>query len=192
MKEQKKCKEDNYVKVAMIVLKIIGTAGLVSMILLAPNALQALDVFYGKDKKKYYKKGYLDRSIDRLKRGGYIEFKKRNGRVFVSLTEKGKEKLLKYQLGELKIKKSKRWDRKWRIITFDIRESRRGVRNTLRRELVNLGFIKLQNSVWVYPYDCEEVVIMLKSYLRVGKDILYVVAERIENDKWLKQEFKLI
>lgn len=192
MKEQKMCKSDNYVKVAMIILKIVGALGFVSMALLAPNALQALDVFYRNDKKKYYKNGYLNKTIDKLKRAGYIEFKKRNGKTFVNLTEKGKEKLLRYQLGEIKIERPKKWDKKWRIITFDIKESKKEVRNMLRRELINLGFVKLQNSVWIYPYDCEEFVIMLKSYLKTGKDILYVVAERIENDKWLKQEFKLI
>ncbi|PIR57945.1 MAG: hypothetical protein COU71_01340 [Parcubacteria group bacterium CG10_big_fil_rev_8_21_14_0_10_38_31] len=179
------------IKVAKIILKTIALAGLISMAVLAPNALQALDIFYDRDKRKYNKKQYLNKSIERLKAGGYIEFKNRNGKIFVSLTEKGKEKWLKYQLGETVIKKPRKWDQKWRIIVFDIKEERRGSRDLLRKELVNLGFVKLQNSVWVYPYECESVVIMLKSYLKTGKDILYVIAEKIENDKWLKKEFRL-
>jgi len=179
------------IKVAKIILKTITITGVVSMAVLAPNALQALDIFYDKNKRKYNKKQYVNKNIERLKTRGYIEFKNRNGKIFVNLTEKGKEKLLKYQLGEIVIKKPKKWDHKWRIIAFDIKESRRGTRDILRKELINLGFVKLQNSVWVYPYECENVVIMLKSYLKTGKDILYVIAEKIENDKWLKKEFQL-
>lgn len=179
------------VKVAKIILKTIASAGVISVAVLAPNALQALDIFYDKNKRKYNKKQYLNKSIERLKERGYIEFKNRGGRVFINLTVKGKERLLRYQLGDLTIEKPQKWDKKWRIIAFDIKETKRGTRDSLRIELINLGFIKLQNSVWVYPYDCEEVVVMLKSYLKTGKDILYVIADRIENDKWLKEEFNL-
>lgn len=179
------------IKVTKIILKTIALAGIISMVVLAPNALQALDIFYDKNKRKYNKKQYLNKSIERLKEGGYIEFKNRDGKVFISLTGKGKERLLRYQIGDLTIKKPKKWDKKWRIIAFDIKETKREIRDSLRIELINLGFIKLQNSVWVYPYDCEEVVVMLKSYLKTGKDILYVIADRIENDKWLKKEFNL-
>lgn len=179
------------IKVTKIILKTIALAGIISMVVLAPNALQALDIFYDKNKRKYNKKQYLNKSIERLKECGYIEFKNRDGKVFISLTGKGKERLLRYQIGDLTIKKPKKWDKKWRIIAFDIKETKREIRDSLRIELINLGFIKLQNSVWVYPYDCEEVVVMLKSYLKTGKDILYVIADRIENDKWLKKEFNL-
>ncbi|MCR4284313.1 MAG: CRISPR-associated endonuclease Cas2 [Parcubacteria group bacterium] len=179
------------IKVAKIILKTVALAGVISIAVLAPNALQALDIFYNKNKRKYNKNQYLNQSIERLRSGGYIEFKKQNGKTFVNLTEKGKERWLKYQLGDIVIKKPKKWDQKWRIITFDIKEERKNSRNILRKELINLGFIKLQNSVWVFPYECESVVIMLKSYLKTGKDILYITAEKIENDKWLKKEFNL-
>ena len=187
----KKETKDKTIKVAKIILKVVAGAGFISMAILAPNALQALDIFYGKNNKKYSRYSYVKSSINRLKENGLIEFKKRNGKTFVNLTEKGKEKLFRYQIGELKINKPKKWDKKWRIIIFDIKEVRRGTRNVLRKELVNLGFIKLQNSVWVYPYECEEIIIMLKSNLKTGKDILYITADKIENDKWLKREFEL-
>jgi hypothetical protein len=32
---------------------------------------------------------------------------------------------------------------------------------------------------------------MLKSNLFVGKDILYMTVDKLENDKWLKNEFGL-
>ena len=33
---------------------------------------------------------------------------------------------------------------------------------------------------------------MLKSNLFLGKDVLYMTVEKIENDKWLKESFGLI
>lgn len=109
-----------------------------------------------------------------------------------ALTPKGKEELLKYQLKKSPIKKPKKWDKKYRVIIFDIKEWKRNTRNQLRKQLIDLGFIRLQNSVWVYPHDCQELIILLKSYFHLGKEVLYMTADSIENDKWLKKEFGLI
>lgn len=161
------------------------------MAVLAPNTLQILKPFFD-DKKKKFNKYYINTAISRLKNRGMIEFQSKNGKSFVRLTDKGRQQLLKYQLREIDIKKPKKWDRKWRIIIFDIKEYKKQLRDNLRRELINLGFIRLQNSVWIYPYDCEEVIIMMKSYFRLGKEVLYMIVEKVENDKWLKKEFELI
>ena len=185
---QEKTKEKS-VKIAKIVLKTIATAGFVSMAILAPNAIQALNIFKGS--KKYKPRYYLNSAICRLKSQGLIEFLNRNGKNFIRLTGKGRKRLEKYQFQDAVIEKPKRWDGKWRIVIFDIKEEKKAVRDLLRRELINLGFVKLQNSVWVYPYDCEEVIIMLKTYFRRGRDILYITAEKIENDSWLKKIFNL-
>ena len=186
---QEKNKEKS-VKIAKIVLKTMAAAGFVSMVILAPNVIQALSML--KSNEKYKPKYYCNSIISRLKSQGLIEFLNKNGKNFIRLTEKGKQRLAKYQLQEAVIKKPKRWDRKWRIVIFDIREEKKAIRDLLRRELINLGFVKLQNSVWVYPYDCEGIVIMLKAYFQRGRDILYIIAERIENDSWLKKIFKLV
>ncbi len=185
-------KKETGIQIAKIVLKTVAAAGFISMAILAPNALQALDIFCTDKRRSYNPKYFINNAVNRLKRQGMIEFKKEDDKIFLRLTEKGEQKLLKYQLQEVVVKKPKRWDRKWRIVIFDIREQKKRLRNFLRQELVNLGFVRLQNSVWVYPYDCEEVIVMLKAYLKTGKDILYIIADKIENDKWLKKEFKLI
>jgi len=57
--------------------------------------------------------------------------------------------------------------------------------------LQNVGCVRLQNSVWVYPYDCEEVVELLKANYKIGEELLYIIAEKIEGDQWLKKYFKL-
>ena len=172
-----------------IILGTITTTGLISMAILAPNAVQALDMFTGR--KKYYRSSYVKKAIYKLEERGFIEFKEQKEGIFVRLTDKGRRDLLKYQMRDKMIKKPRKWDKKWRVVIFDIKEQDRNLREGLRKELINLGFIKLQNSVWVYPYECEEIIIMLKSYFRLGKDVLYMTVEKIENDKWLKDDFDL-
>lgn len=87
--------------------------------------------------------------------------------------------------------KPKKWDGKWRILIFDISEKRKRDRDKLRFILRSIGFFKLQNSVWVYPYDCEDLINLLKTDLHIGKAILYIVADKIEYDINLKKRFDL-
>lgn len=182
--------ETKKINIAKTLLTAIGAAGVLRVALIAPNALQMFDLFkerkYGASKAKYSAK----RSLARLKERGLVEFVSKSGKTYLKLTEGGEQELLKYQLGEIKLEKHK-WDGKWRMIIFDINEKYKKIREALRRELAGLGFLRLQDSVWVYPYECEELAILLKTYFKTGASVLYVVAESIENDKWLKKEFNL-
>ncbi len=54
-----------------------------------------------------------------------------------------------------------------------------------------LGFVRLQDSVWVFPYSCEEFLALLKAELKIGTSVLYMVVEEIENDKHLREHFNL-
>jgi DNA-binding transcriptional regulator PaaX len=179
------------ISVIKIILRVIAITGVISVAVLAPNALQILKPLM-KDKKKYNPKWYIKKTIHTLKDNGLIVFEQKNNRQVVRLTEKGMDRLSRYKLNELNFKKPRKWDGKWRIIIFDIKETRRRTRNTLRMTLVNFGFVKLQQSVWVFPYDCEELVILLKSDFRIGKGVLYMLVDKLENDHWLKKEFDLV
>ncbi|MEK6839366.1 MAG: hypothetical protein AABX72_00325 [Nanoarchaeota archaeon] len=110
----------------------------------------------------------------------------------IELTEKGMkitEELS--QREEVRPTKQKKWDQKWRIIMFDIWERRRNVRDELRETLKEIGFVKVQDSAWAYPYPCEKLLIFLRTHLKLGRGILYIVADEIEHDEKLRQHFKL-
>ena len=77
------------------------------------------------------------------------------------------------------------------MVVFDIPERRRRVRIRLRAFMSEIGFVRLQDSVWVYPYDCEDYVALLKAELKIGKDVLYAIADTIEHDKRIRLHFKL-
>lgn len=179
------------IPVQKILLTTIAVGGLLSVAVLAPNALKVIKQFSGG--KDYNRKKYLNNSIGRLEKDGLVILDiNEEGEKFVKLTKKGRNKLAKYKVEDLKIKKPIRWDKKWRVVIFDIKEKRKKNRDVLRSILNRFGFVKLQNSVWVFPYECEELITLLKSDLFVGREVLYMTVDSIENDKWLKETFGLI
>jgi len=79
-----------------------------------------------------------------FKKSGYLrEFKKESKKVY-KITNKGKVKILKYDI----IKRSRKWDGKWRVIIFDIPANKKKVRDFLRNRLKILGFKQLQKKVF--------------------------------------------
>lgn len=186
---------DKKVTLSKAVLAALGIGGLLVVAAVAPNTLQLLRYLPSFNKKFAHKKARLpyeiNAAVSRLRKEGYIEIKERNGKAFVQLTEKGRRRFRRYKLQALVSQKPPKWDGKWRIVIFDVRENRRSARNRLRDELRNFGFVRLQNSVWVYPYDSEELISLLKTDGRLWNSVLYIVAEKLEGEERLKKAFNL-
>lgn len=174
------------------VLAAIGIAGILAVIMIAPNLPQALPGLMGRSKYRA-KFGYRARTAaGRLAQRGLVCFTERGGRKYAEITGEGRKTLLfEQQRNALKIQKRRRWDKRYRMVVFDIPERRRDTRDRLRSIMHSFGFLRLQDSVWIFPYDCEDVVALIKAELRVGKDVLYVIAEAIENDSWIRRHFHL-
>jgi hypothetical protein len=170
-------------------LSAVAVSGLLLVAAAAPNVLQLI----GKLPGSKYKFNYRMKTVaGRLAQRGLVKFIDRNGKKYIEITPKGNRELLRAQEeNSLRERSKKRWDKRWRMVVFDIPEKYRGTRDKLRVTLRSLGFVQLQASVWVYPYDCEEIIALLKTDLRVGITVLYAIVEKIENDKGLKQEFGL-
>ncbi|MEK7101762.1 MAG: CRISPR-associated endonuclease Cas2 [Patescibacteria group bacterium] len=164
----------------------LATAGIVAWAVMAPNTLRLLKYLPG-DPIRYR----LRTAAGKLVAKGYAVWIKREGAYCLRLTEKG-HKALALEQSVLSLNSPKRtWDGQWRIVTFDVPERRRGVRGRLRMMMKSVGFIRLQESVWVYPYDCEEFMALLKAELKIGRNVLYVIADSIEQDSALRKHFSL-
>ncbi|MBU6323448.1 MAG: CRISPR-associated endonuclease Cas2 [Patescibacteria group bacterium] len=108
------------------------------------------------------------------------------------LTEKGERSIEKALMREYVIPEQVRWDGKWRILMFDVREKRRRVRAQLRLLLQGAGFVLLQDSVWVHPYPCDEFVALLRAHLKSGVgELRHVTADALEGDRSLREHFRL-
>lgn len=175
-------------KINKAVLGSVAAVGLLGVALVVPNALQALKLFNLDKKLLRNSRCSINSSRRRLIEKGFLEYAKDG---FIRLTPLGEKVLRKMEACEYKVEKPKKWDHKWRMLIFDIKEYKRGLRDKIRNTLISIGFIKLQNSVWVYPYDCEDLITMLKADLEIGKEVLYVIADKIENEKVLLESFGL-
>lgn len=98
-----------------------------------------------------YKKSNFYFNVKRMQRTGFIEKIERRGEPYLRLTSAGKETIF-HDFPLLSLQK-KAWDRKWRVVIFDIQEKHRRVRDILRRKLRELGFGMVQKSVWISPHD---------------------------------------
>jgi phenylacetic acid degradation operon negative regulatory protein len=98
-----------------------------------------------------YKRHEFNHLVWRTLKTGYIEKVIRNGIPYLRLTSSGKNKI-KRDFPFLKFQASK-WDKKWRVVIFDIQELTRRTRDRLRTKLKELGFGMFQQSVYISPYD---------------------------------------
>jgi len=171
-----------------IILSTIGAVGILAVGLVAPNAVQMFGPIL-KKKKNYDPAYYIRKKIKNLEEKGLVKIFTENGRAVVRLTNKGEKQLDWHRTKEREIKE--KWDGHYRLVAFDVPEHRRGIRNKLRKELLDFGFVQLQRSIWLYPYDCQEFVDLLKADLHIGKDVLIIKANNIENDWWIRRAFQL-
>ena len=101
-----------------------------------------------------YRKRSLHTAVSRLLKTGLISKTVKNGEAVWEVTGAGKNQLqrsfplLRWQ--------EKKWDGWWRIVIFDIIETKSWVRDRLRRKLLELGFGAWQKSVYVSPHDVAE------------------------------------
>ena len=141
------------------------------------------DHFRDKNKIKF------SREIYRLKQAGIIKEYLKGKERCIQLTKKGGKRLQKYTLSALEVEKPSKWDGKWRMVIFDIPDTKRNARDFLRRKLEDLGFFKLQESVYVFPFECIAQIDYLKKTYYIAPYVQYILADRIETEVDLIKKF---
>ncbi len=170
------------------VLAAVAVTGSVVFAAIAGNAIQLLDYL---PNEKYNLRHQAKSATGRLVAKRYASWVERDGKKYLRITPAGR-KVLAFEQAKVALKnQKKKWDGRWRMVAFDIPERRRAIRSRLRAVMQEIGFVRLQDSVWVYPYDCEDFIALLKAELKIGKDVLYAIADTIEHDKNLRRQFAL-
>ena len=126
-----------------------------------------------------------------FKKKGYLEIRKKNHQIYIALTPEGRKRAGKHLIDDLEIQKPKNWDGKYRIAIFDIPNITRIKRDALRGKLKELGFFRLQQSVWVYPYQCEKEIDLLREFFGLNSKELILIEGCVKDDKFLQKFFKL-
>lgn len=104
----------------------------------------------------------------------------KNGEEYIRLTSKGIKRAKKYIIDDIYIERLDPWDGKWRMVVFDIPENLKSVRNIFRNKLLNLGFIIIQDSVFIIPWECEDIVRYLAREYKIVPFVVYVLADKID------------
>ncbi len=172
------------------IFKLLIVAGLICVAASSPCFVNNVLKSYKKWKK--YSKKKVDSTFYNLKKQGLINIKQKDNQILISLSRKGERKAKLFQIDNIEIKRPDKWDGKWRLVIFDIAQLKKIYREAFRKKLKELGFYPYQKSVWLYPFNCQKEIDLLKNFFELtGKEVKLVVAEDIGQDKFFKEVFNL-
>lgn len=106
-------------------------------------------------------------SLGRLVNRGWVAKRQRRQQTTYALTIHGINELNR-TLDAIKTSDDPEWDRQWRLVIFDIPESKRKMRDQFRNFLREQGFGQLKSSVWLSPWDKSESVRPVIKRLNLG------------------------
>jgi len=120
----------------------------------------------------------VEQAVRRLVSVGEIEKEvSQEGEIRYKITSLGL-KTLNRTININKINK-KPWDKKWRIVIFDIEERSRNARERVRNHLRQLGFGLLQESVWISPHPVIDEIEELFKTENIEIGVLFFEAEKV-------------
>jgi len=177
------------------ILNLIG-AGILSLIELSPSNIVRLAKPFIQDLEAYetwkrFNIPYLKRTIQRLEKQKVVEISEEKGKQIIKITDKGRVKILKNAIDDLKIEKPSFWDGKWWLVSYDLPEEMSNLRDGIRKYLLYLGFFPIHKSVYLHAYPCKEQIEFLREYFGIREYMRIFKIDWIENDKALKEYFEL-
>lgn len=141
--------------------------------------------------EKHQKQNFSD-TFTRLRRKGFVSIEKRGHDIRISLAPEGRKLASYMQIDALTIKRPVRWDKKWRIIMFDISQLKLIHRNAFRSKLKELGFILFQKSIWLHAFECWDEIEVLKDFFGLNdREVCLLETENIPSEKDFKKHFDL-
>lgn len=139
----------------------------------------------------FYDDKKVVKAFSGLRRYKFVRHVKAEKSSAYLLTPKGESHLRNIVIDDIEIKNPKKWDKKWRLVIYDLPIRFKKARNAFRWKLRNLGFFQLQKSVWIYPYPCEEEILFVANFFGVKKHIEILEISKILDDQKLKTHFNL-
>lgn len=136
----------------------------------------------------WYKRSSFGPTVSKLLSVGEIEKIEKKGKPFYILTSRGSEKL-KESIPIFNLANQK-WDGRWRIVIFDIKEKKKFLRDGLRNKLLSLGFGMWQRSVYITPHAIGQEINQYLQSRRLFPSCACLVARRSDlgDDKALAKK----
>lgn len=183
-----------------LVLALVAAAGIMALAVVAPNLIGAIGKlstgrFRGKSYTQKERRKKVAQTIYYLKKSGMIKFKKTSKDILLFLTSKGKHKLKAENFNALRIHTQAKWDKKWWLVAADIptKTHRRGA-DLLRAKLKEMGFMSLQRTLWLYPFDPRQEVQFIAEHFGVEKFLTVMEVNRADrqDEDNLKKHFRSV
>ena len=176
---------------AIKILKGLGYSGLVFIAATGPFlGLNMVKNIKRQNDKKEWRKFY--ESLRYLDRRGYVKILDRSIKgIKVKVTIKGEEVIKELDIDSMELKKQNKWDGKWRLIIFDVPNTKNKNRLTFSEKLKNLGLIMVQKSVWAYPYECYEEMMILRRFYDIERYVTYLKVSHVEDELNWREKFNL-
>ena len=134
----------------------------------------------------------LQKSVRRLHQSGFVCARKGSGgATLLTLTEIGKKRAASYQLSTINIVKPPQWDGLWRVVMFDVPEQHKKGRDALAKKLKELGFMPIQKSVFVLPYECRNEISYIVEVYELSSYVKFLVVKELDGAPQLQRHFNV-
>jgi DNA-binding transcriptional regulator PaaX len=131
-------------------------------------------------------------ALQRLEGCGYVKRRSQKGKKGFFVTKEGKKALDDiYKHSFRAIMHPKKWDKMWRVVTYDFPETERSARNSLRHVLLKSHFLQLQKSVWIFPYDSTLLRTLLIKNDIVRAHTVFMKVTHVSSARTHKKHFGL-
>lgn len=169
------------------ILALVAVGGVVCVGAVAPGIVKAVRSLQTLSKKE-------ERSVQstfyRLKKNGLVQIKQSpNGKIKVFLSPEGYRHLRIYASQGMAPKKKMIWDRRWRVLIFDIPSEKSMIRDAFRNTIKGFGFYQMQKSVWVYPYPCEDEILFLAKRYGIADNVEILTVKKMVHDLEMRKIF---
>lgn len=181
-------KDYRYGELAKQILKGLALGGFIVVCFALPGFAQVATLFQSKGARDNYR---IKQAIKGLQKNRFVDVYEKDGKEVMEITELGKKRVFEYDLDDMKLKVPKKWDGFWRIISFDIPESKKRGRDALSRKVKELGMYPIQKSMFVSPYPCKDEIDFIGEFFDVRKYVIYMKVKEIEGATNLKRIFKI-
>lgn len=173
------------------IIRLVAAGLLLATAVIAPNVIGATakiieqidDLRELSAKARYHLKKRMERMVD--------------DKIFqlagdeIKLTKKGKQILKLIHLDDIELVKSERWNGIWHLVSYDIPEKYKKSRDSFRQRIAILGFKQIQDSLWVYPFECREEMAIITKTLGISKYVAYLTTDHLPQQDKLVHRFGL-
>lgn len=134
----------------------------------------------------------LREAIKRLYQSKLVDYRENKDKnISLILTSDGRDRILRYEIDKIEIKKPAHWDNLWRMVIFDIPEDKKSGRDALNAKLKEIGFYPMQKSVFVHPYECKDEIDFIAELFDLSPYVRFLRVRDIDVDLHLRSIFHL-